>query len=304
MKNRHFRQSGNTYSERGKTSMNSHEVLDLPRKVLDQDQRELYFDQGYLVLPALFDDSDLEPLRTAISKVLDLSRSVTASNHQFDLEQGHSADNPRLRRVAYLDDLDETCWGLCADSMITDIAVDILGPNIRFRDLFINFKWADGGAGVKWHQDIAFYPHTNVGTCQFLLALDDVDSSQGPLQVIPTSHQGPIYPHYDDHSEWTGAISPADLQAAGIDQAVELTGCAGSLSVHHSCTIHGSAQNLSTKGRPMLVITYSAADAVPYTTAPYPSSHYGALVRGEQPLYAHHQELQMPLPPDWSGGYT
>jgi hypothetical protein len=27
-------------------------------------------------------------------------------------------------------------------------------------------------------------------------------------------------------------------------------------------------------------------------------------VRGSQPHYAHHQELRMPLPPDWSNGYT
>jgi hypothetical protein len=53
-----------------------------------------------------------------------------------------------------------------------------------------------------------------------------------------------------------------------------------------------------------LVIPYAAADAISYTPAPYPSSHYGALVRGEQPGFAHHEELLMPLPPDWSQGYT
>jgi ectoine hydroxylase len=61
---------------------------------------------------------------------------------------------------------------------------------------------------------------------------------------------------------------------------------------------------MASLGRPMLVITYSASDAIPYTTVPYPSSHLGALVRGNQPRFAHHQELNMPLPPDWSGGYT
>ena len=284
--------------------MNPEDVLNYPATVLDQAQRAFYFEQGYLALPELISHSKVEDLRTALNRVIDLSRSVTVSNQQFDLEQGHSADAPRLRRVAFVDDLDDALWSLCADSVITDIATDILGPNIRFRDLFINFKWSGGGAGVKWHQDIAFYPHTNVGTCQFLLALEDVGSEQGPLQVIPGSHKGSIFRHYNDSDEWTGAISDKDLLAAGIDNAVELTGKAGTLSVHHSCTIHGSSQNMSALGRPMLVITYSAADAIPYTTPPYPSSHYGVLVRGNQPRYAHHQELNMPLPPDWSGGYT
>lgn len=284
--------------------MNPGDVLSRQATVLDQSQRVFYFEQGYLALTELMKLSEIEPLRAAMNRVVNLSREVTSSNQQFDLEQGHSSETPRLRRVAFVDDLDDELWSLCADSVITDIAVDILGPDIRFRDLFINFKWAGGGAGVKWHQDIAFYPHTNVGTCQFLLALEDVESAQGPLQVIPGSHKGPIYPHHDAKDEWTGAITDKDLSTAGVDNAIELTGKAGTLSVHHSCTIHGSAQNISTLGRPMLVITYSAADAIAYTAPPYPSSHYGALVRGKQPRYAHHQELSMPLPPDWSGGYT
>ncbi|NKB62683.1 MAG: hypothetical protein GKR95_11375 [Gammaproteobacteria bacterium] len=160
------------------------------------------------------------------------------------------------------------------------------------------------GAGVKWHQDIAFYPHTNTNTCQFLLALDEVKTEQGSLQVIPQSHRGPIYHHYDKDSVWTGSICEKDLITAGVSDAIPITGQAGTLSVHHNRTIHGSAPNTGKQSRPMLVIIYSSADAIPYTSAPYPSSHYGALVRGKQPAYAHHEELDMPLPPDWSGGYT
>ena len=61
---------------------------------------------------------------------------------------------------------------------------------------------------------------------------------------------------------------------------------------------------VSRQGRPVLVITYSAADAIPYTAPAYPSSRYGLLVRGEEPGYAHHEELHVPMPPDWSDGYT
>jgi len=284
--------------------MNSDEILALPAKVLEQSQRQDYYQQGYLLMPGLIDENALAPLRATMSRALEISCKMIESDHQFDLEQGHNAQNPRLRRAAYVDDIDAGCWEFCRDSVLADIATDILGPDIRFRDAMINFKWSGGGAEVKWHQDLAFYPHTNVGTCQFLVAMEDITSAQGPLQVIPGSHKGPIYSHYDDHSIWTGAISEVDLDKAGLDTAVELTGPEGSVTVHHSCAIHGSAQNMSDTGRPVFVISYSAADAIPYTAAPYPSSHYGELVRGSQPRYAHHQELQMPLPPDWSGGYT
>ena len=284
--------------------MDREEILAQPARVLTQEQRQFFIDQGYLAFPGLITDEHLATLREALAKVIDRSREMTASTNMFDLEKGHSAETPRLRRATYLDDMDTVFWELCSQSIVPDIAADLLGPNIRFREIMANFKWAGGGAEVKWHQDIVFYPHTHVGTCQFLVSLEEVGPEQGPLQVVPGSHKGPLLEHYDANGNWTGAISDEDLAAIPLDEAVELTGPAGTVTVHHSCTIHGSAQNMSSKGRPAFVITYSAADAIPYTAPPYPSSHYGHLVRGQQPRHAHHEALRMPLPPDWSGGYT
>ena len=284
--------------------MSSQDILKQPALFLTQNQRELYFEQGYLMFPGLISTSELEVLRVLVSQIVDSTRTVTSSSNKIDLEKGHTSENPRLRRVTYVDDENLDFWRLCVDSVIPDIAADLLGPDVRFRDMMLNFKWADGGAEVKWHQDICFYPHTHLGTMQFLVFLEDVSSEQGPLQVIPASHKGPSFEHYNESNEWTGTICQADLSAAGVDNAIDLTGPAGSVSVHHGCTIHGSDRNNSNCGRPVFVITYTAADAMPYTAPPYPSSHYRALVRGSEPRYARHEELRIPLPPDWSGGYT
>ena len=284
--------------------MDRKEILNQPPCALAQEQRELLYEQGYLALPGLIGEKDLKQMREALDRVVDRTRELSVSSNMFDLEKGHSADNPRLRRATYIDDMEPVFWDLCSSSVLTDIAADLLGPNIRFREIMANFKWAGGGAEVKWHQDIVFYPHTHVGTCQFLVMLEDVGMEQGPLQVIPGSHKGPIIEHYDADRNWTGAISESDLDKLPLDEAVALTGPAGTVTVHHSCAIHGSTQNMSNKGRPAFVITYAAADAIPYTAPPYPSSHYGMLVRGTEPGYAHHEELRMPLPPDWSNGYT
>ena len=275
-----------------------------PSLFLEQRQRTLYHEEGYLLFPSLIPQIQLEALRTVTREIIRQSRNLTDSSQNVALEKGHSAGNPRLRRVACADEQYEPLWHLCADSVIPDIAADLVGPNVRFRDLMLNFKWADGGAEVKWHQDFAFYPHTHRGTMQFLLFLEEVTTDQGPLQIIPGSHNGPVYRHYDEGGEWAGTIGNVDLQQCGLENAIEVTGNAGTVSVHHSCTVHGSNSNTSSSNRPALVITYSAADAIPYTAAPYPGAHYGAIVRGAEPGYAHHEALCTPLPPDWSGGYT
>ena len=147
---------------------------DIPRQptiFLTQDQRELYYEQGYLTFPALITHSELTELRVLVNSIVDSTRGVAESGNEIDLEKGHTAQNPRLRRVTYVDDKDPHFWRLCADSVIPDIAADLLGPDVRFRDMMLNFKWADGGAEVKWHQDICFYPHTLLGSLQFLVFL-------------------------------------------------------------------------------------------------------------------------------------
>lgn len=284
--------------------MKFEEIIKTPSVLLADNDRQKYYDNGYLVFPSLIKTDQLEVLREATDRIVEKCRTLTASTKEIDLEKGHTYDNPRLRRAAYIDDFDPRFWDICVNSPIPDIAVDLLGPNIRFREVMLNFKWAGGGAEVKWHQDIVFYPHTHSGTQQFLLFLEDVTSEQGPLEIYEQSHRGKIFEHYDDNREWTGAIRDSDLKAMKARPPVELIGNAGTVSVHHSRTVHGSRPNLSQFGRPVLVITYGAADAMPYTAPAYPSSHYGEIVRGVEPGYAHHEEMNIPMPPDWSHGYT
>jgi len=94
------------------------------------------------------------------------------------------------------------------------------------------------------------------------------------------------------------------LRAAGIDQAVYLGGPAGTVTLHNCRTIHGSKPNLSDAGRPLLLHTYAAADALPYTCNPLPSRLAGKVVRGKPARWADHDPRPCQMPPDWSGGYT
>ena len=68
-------------------------------------QREFFFEQGYVVLPAAIDKGWVEQLRAGIAELVERSRGLTRSDGVFDLEAGHTAGAPRLRRNAFLDDL-------------------------------------------------------------------------------------------------------------------------------------------------------------------------------------------------------
>ena len=284
--------------------MRPDDVLSSPARVLEQAERAFFFDQGYVVKPRIISDDWITRLNAGIDALVERTRGMTASDGVFDLEPGHTAENPRLRRIAFLDDLDEIFWDFCINSNLADMAADLMGPDVRFRECMINIKWQGGGQEVKWHQDIPFYPLTNLSVAQFLVCLKDVGTAQGPLQVVPGSHKGPIYEHYDADDNWLGYIPPSQLAEAGLDNAVDLTGPAGTVTVHHSATLHASRANLSDRGRPVLIVGYAACDAMPYTAPAYTSRHYNQVVRGAPARYAHHAPLDLRMPLDWSGGYT
>jgi ectoine hydroxylase-related dioxygenase (phytanoyl-CoA dioxygenase family) len=144
---------------------------------------------------------------------------------------------------------------------ITAILQDLLGPNIRLHGTKLNMKLAGFGAAVEWHQDWAFYPHTNDDLLATGIYLDDCEMENGPLLVLPGSHKGPVYDHHTD-GYFSGAM---DFGRTGVayDKAVPLTGRAGSMTIHHVRLVHGSALNTSSKPRRLLLHEYAAADAWP-----------------------------------------
>ena len=286
--------------------MTPNEILAVKPGVLSQRQRETFFDEGYIFLEGFISSDWMDRLRVATAEIVERSRSVTASDDVFALQPGHTASSPQLRRLKRAADNHPVIWEFASRSTLPDMVTDLVGPDVKFREAMINFKWSEGGDEVKWHQDLPFHPFTNLTPLTTLLYLEDVSPDMGPLLVIPGSHKGELFDHYGVDGGWAGHISDADLARVPLDDAVALTGPAGSLAIIHCGMIHGSERNDSDRVRPVLLCGYSAADA--YCYWPYalePLSRYAwQIVRGSPARHAHHEALRLRLPPDFSDGYT
>jgi ectoine hydroxylase-related dioxygenase (phytanoyl-CoA dioxygenase family) len=284
--------------------MTPEDVLVLEPKVLTQAQRESYFENGYLLLERVLSDEWIENLRQATDEKIEESRAVTESDAVWDLEDGHTAQNPRLRRLSAPNDHHPTYWKYASKSIVPDIIADLVGPDVKFHHSKLNFKWARGGEEVKWHQDIQFWPHTNYSPCTVGTYMYDCGPDQGPLMVMPGSHNGELYNQYNSQGEWIGCLNPQDQTRLDSSKAVSLDGPAGSLTIHNCRMLHASKPNRSNLGRPLLLNVYTAADALPYTYNPIQSKYMEAIVRGQRARWAHHDPRPCLMPPDWSGGYT
>ena len=230
--------------------------------MLSADQLEHYHEHGYVLVEDAVTPEQLARMRQITLDLIDQSRAVTQSNDVFDLDEGHSAESPKLTRIKLPHKQDPYFWQVLQNSRITNVLRQLLGDNVLLQTAKLNTKAPGDGAAVEWHQDWAFYPHTNDDMLACGLFLEDVTEDNGPLQVIPGSHKGPVISHNNPDGVFCGAINPDDPEFEA-DKAVTLTGKAGTMTVHHVRTVHGSAPNTSDRARLMLFYECSAADAWP-----------------------------------------
>lgn len=270
-------------------------------KALSETQINSFWENGYLMVENAVDEDLLSRLQQEFSGWVEESRQHSASygkiidgRPRFDLEPGHTADVPALRRVNAPVEVSAACYEAMASSRMTDCIADLIGPNVKFHHSKINSKLPGGKTAVKWHQDFPFTPHTNDDLVTALLMIDEVTAENGPLEVLPGSHRGEIHGLWHD-GVFTGAIDDEiakDCQA----KAVRCTGKAGTVCLMHTRLLHGSTENRSSRSRTLLICVYSAEDAIPVSPNPVPTEYQGVMVRGERTNRIRAMDFQIDLP--------
>ncbi len=252
---------------------------------LSKDEINFYNDQGYLLVEDVISENQHKEMLALVDVFFEKSKMIRENDNIFDLEEGHSSDNPRLKRIKQPHQHSHFFWDIIKESKIEEILTDLLGDNVSLKTSKLNTKAPGGGAAVEWHQDWAFYPHTNDNVLALGLMLNDVDMDNGPLMVIPESHKGPVLSHFNN-GVFCGAIDPDDSDF-DISKAVTLTGKARSMTIHHARTLHGSSPNNSDRDRLVLFYECNSADAWPLVGA-------GAYMKSTNPVQLCNQlEKQM-----------
>ncbi len=266
--------------------------------MLSRAQIEEYNEVGAIVVPDILTAEETARLRRVTDDFVDRAREVTSHTEIYDLEDSHTPEDPRVRRIKAPHLHHAEYATLLKHPKIVAVLSDLWGPDIRFDTAKLNMKSAGFGAAVEWHQDWSFYPHTNDDLAAVGVMMDDMALENGPLLVIPGSHRGPVFDHHAD-DVFCGAMDPArgDCDYAS---AVPLTGKAGSITVHHVRAVHGSAPNTSDRDRRLLLLQFRAADAWPLLGFPGGIEEFDKLmVSGRSTLEPRLAPVpvRLPLPP-------
>lgn len=270
--------------------------------MLTATQIEQFHRDGFLVVENVIAADQLLQLRQQLDTWVDESCAFNTAygetldgRARFDIDPtDHSADHPALRRVSSPTEISTSYYQAAMQSNMARMAGQLIGGNgTRFHHSKVNAKLPRTATTVKWHQDFPFTPHTNDDMITALLMVGEVTADNGPLQVIPGSHRGELYDHWQE-GRFTGKVD--DAVEAECQNYISCTGQAGSVCFMHTRLLHASGANHTDLPRYLFISVYTAEDAVALSANPLPSLHQSQLVYGRESGQVRMSANQLKLP--------
>jgi hypothetical protein len=161
---------------------------------------------------------------------------------------------------------------------LVDVAEQIIGSNIKGATSQLTFKMRGNTKPFAWHQDNGYGELDPYNAISCLTALDDADTRNGCLWLIPGSHREGQSNHAlrqpaADVNEKVELETPVDES-----KAIPIPMHAGDCLFFNCWTLHKSDGNFSGGDRRILFLRYADADAVEVYRDRQP--RLGRLLRG------------------------
>jgi ectoine hydroxylase-related dioxygenase (phytanoyl-CoA dioxygenase family) len=267
--------------------------------VLSAGEVDQYRSKGYLVVEQVLSGAQVTALRQAADEWVEASRAVKDNGDVFDLEPGHGPEHPQVRRIKNPASIHQAYDAVMRSGQVLEVVAQLIGPNIRYQSTKLNMKSAGVGSAVEWHQDWAFYPHTNDDVLAVGVAIDDMNLDNGCLMVMSGSHCGPVLDHHCA-GRFVGSVDPSLIDPAGC---TPLEAHAGAITIHHVRLLHGSAPNISGRPRRLFLIEYVAGDSWPLLGSDWQSLQQHQLRGLTGPVPRMESiPVRLPLPPSERSG--
>src|SRR5437016_5744602 len=119
--------------------------------MLTQVQIAEYNDIGAIVVPDVLTLEEVRTLSDVTDGFVRRACGLTAHTEIYDLEDSHTPDNPRVRRIKAPHLHDPAYAALMRHPKIIAVLQSLWGPDIRFDTAKLNMKCAGFGAPVEWH---------------------------------------------------------------------------------------------------------------------------------------------------------
>ena len=135
---------------------------------LTEDQKDRFWRDGFILMEDAVTPEELASLREVFEGWVEESRchdddygETLDGRARFDLEPGHTAEAPALRRVQSPEEVSDIYADVMRNARTVDFVAELIGPAIKFHHGKVNSKLPGAATKVKFHQDFTFQPMTN-----------------------------------------------------------------------------------------------------------------------------------------------
>lgn len=219
-------------------------------QALTPDELAFYHENGYVILDPVFDDDELETLGRAADELGKRSGPLVPDSPRVRLEEETVGGRLIIRKIEPIIDVVPALKELVNDPRMTGPAAQIFEEDVYLFEDKLNYKPPFVGEKYFLHQDYAYWQNYTDRLITVTLLLDDATPENGCLRFVPGSHKKGLIPREND--------DPRIIQR-NVDPsvAVDAPGLAGGLVVFSCYTAHHSYDNLTDKGRRVILYTYN-----------------------------------------------
>ncbi len=232
---------------------------------LSQEQLEFFHREGWLFLPELFSQEEVDLLAREAVGIYDANRPEVWRE---------KSGAPRTAFAAHL--YNEAFGILGAHPRMIEPVEQVFGEPVYMHQFKINAKSAFTGDVWQWHQDYGTWKRDDgmpePRAMNIAIFLDEVMPINGPLMLVPRSQNaGDLEASHDlattSYPLWTLDEDTVTrlVKQGGI---VAPTGKPGGMLMFHGNLVHGSTENKSDHDRRNLYFAYSRGGNRPVPGGP------------------------------------
>jgi ectoine hydroxylase-related dioxygenase (phytanoyl-CoA dioxygenase family) len=222
---------------------------------LTDEQVAFYAEHGYLSGVRMFDDAQVEALRTELAELMKPEHKGRGLWYEY-----HSNESRDTRRVLFhalgawriAQGFHDLLW----NPRLTVAASQLLGgAAVRFWHDQLFCKPARHGGVVAWHQDYSYWTRTTpLAHLTCWTGLDDSTRENGCVHYVPGSHRWTDLPRTALAGDMDAIRSVLNEEQKSLFKPVAVELKAGEASFHHPRLLHGSYSNNTNRPRRATVV--------------------------------------------------
>ena len=228
-----------------------------------EEQVSAFHEDGYLIVPGLFDSEEADILRKAAHA------DSSFGENAYDLDDGEGGK----AQLVLWNKAGEDLWGAIARSeRIVNAMEQLFDDEVYHYHSKMSIKKPRTGGAWSWHQDYGYWYQNgciwpDMGSA--FIAVDPNTRENGCLQVLKGSHKMGRIEH-GQYGDQTGADPERTTAAAKVMETVYVELDPGDTLFFHSNTLHRSDQNTSDDPRWSLICCYNTKHNNPYKESHHP----------------------------------